>query len=85
MEPPGAQAHYTETLVQLPSLAIYYKKPVIPRPLLTKARADFGFRDNAVIFFCCQSLFKYLPQHDHLLAEIAQNVPNAQFAYIANN
>lgn len=85
MEPPDAQEHYTEKLVTLPNLGIWYAKPILPRAFLTKTRADFGLPGDAVIYLNCQSLFKYLPQHDDLFAKIAVAVPNAKFVFIAPN
>ncbi|WP_287129655.1 tetratricopeptide repeat protein [Candidatus Cyanaurora vandensis] len=83
MEPDQAQVHYTEQLVLLPNLSICYPRPVIPA--LTKTRADFQLREEAVVYLACQSLFKYLPQFDYLFAAIAQAVPQAQFAFIAHS
>lgn len=82
MEPEAAEQHYSETLVQLPNLSIAYTKPELPQ--LTKSRADFYLQEQSVVYLCCQSLFKYLPQYDYILAEIAQRVPQAQFVFIEN-
>lgn len=85
MEPDNGQEHYCEQLIRLPGMGIWYRKPVIPRPLLLKKRSDFGLRDDAVAYWSCQSLFKYLPQYDHVFAEIAARVPAAQFVFVAFN
>jgi predicted O-linked N-acetylglucosamine transferase (SPINDLY family) len=85
IEPPNAQEHYTEKLIRLPNLGISYAKPAIPRALLSKKRSDFGLPDDAVVYLCCQSLFKFLPQYDHLFADIARAVPNACLVFIAPN
>jgi len=82
MEPKNAQRHYSEQLVCLPNIGIYYPKPIIPKP--KKSRAEFELRDDAVIYLSCQSLFKYLPQYDYIFAAIAQRVPQTQFAFIAS-
>jgi len=81
MEPDGAEAHYTERLVRLPNLSITYRPPVLApgRPL---GRAAFGLTDQDVVFLCCQSLYKYLPAHDHVFARIAEGVPQARFVFI---
>lgn len=81
MEPDNAQAHYSEQLIRLPNLGFSYAKPEIPQP--TKTRSDFQLRDDAVVYLSCQSLFKYLPQYDFVLAEIARRVPQAQFVFIS--
>lgn len=85
MERPNAQEFYTETLITLPNLGINYPEPIIPRALLTKTRPDYGLPEDAIIYLCCQSLFKYLPQYDHLFAEIAAAVPNSQFVFLTPN
>ncbi len=83
MEPENAQVHYSEKLVRLPNISICYEKPTLPE--LTKTRSDFQLREDAVVYLSCQSLFKYLPQFDYIFAEIAQRVPQAQFAFIASD
>lgn len=85
MEPDQAEGHYSEQLVCLPGIGICYRKPLIPRALLLETRRDFGLRDDAVLYLSCQSMPKYLPEHDGVFAEIAGRVPNAQFAFLAPN
>lgn len=79
MEPPGSTDHYTEELICLPNLSIYYE------PLETKlsvvTRAEMGIRSDAVVFCCAQSLHKYLPQFDRVFAQIAKSVKNSQFVF----
>ena len=82
MEPENAQEHYSEQLVRLPNLGFCYPKPAIPQP--TKSRFNFQLRDDAVVYLSCQSLFKYLPQYDYVYAAIAQQVPQAQFAFVSH-
>jgi predicted O-linked N-acetylglucosamine transferase (SPINDLY family) len=85
MEPENGQEHYSERLIRLPGIGVYYPKPMVPRPMLTKTRADFGIGEDRVVFLCCQSSFKYLPQHDDLYARIAKKLPSAQFIFLAHN
>jgi predicted O-linked N-acetylglucosamine transferase (SPINDLY family) len=80
MEPEDAQEHYTETLIRLPNIGVSYPKPYIPPR--TKTRADYQLPDEAVIYLCCQAPFKYLPQYDYILVEIARRVPQAQFLFL---
>jgi predicted O-linked N-acetylglucosamine transferase (SPINDLY family) len=82
MEPENAQEHYSEELVRLPNLGFSYAKPLVPEP--SKTRSEFQLRDDAVVYLSSQSLFKYLPQFDYIFAEIAQRVPQAQFAFISH-
>ncbi len=85
MEPMDGQSHYSERLVPLPGVGVCYRKPIIPRMLLSKTRHDFGLRDDAIVYLCCQSLFKYLPDHDDVFSLIAKRVPNSQFVFITPN
>ena len=79
MEPKNAQLHYSETLIKLPNIGVAYPKPTVGK--LNNSRLDFGLREDAVIYLCCQAPFKYLPQYDFILAEIARRVPQAQFIF----
>jgi protein O-GlcNAc transferase len=80
MEPQDGAAHYTEKLIRLPNLSVYYE------PLATKfvptSRSELGLRPSATIFWCGQSLFKYLPQFDCVFPRIAQKVRDCQFVFI---
>jgi protein O-GlcNAc transferase len=80
MEPPDGEDHYTEKLVRLPNLSIYYEPPAIPA--LVMSRAELGVRPSAVAFWCGQSLFKYLPQFDAVFPRIAREASNCQFVFI---
>jgi protein O-GlcNAc transferase len=83
MEPENGQQHYRETLVRLPNIGLCYPKPApSDNP---KNRAEFGLRDDAIVYLCCQSPYKYQPQFDILLPQIAQQVPNAQFVFVGRD
>jgi protein O-GlcNAc transferase len=80
MEPANADEHYTERLVRLPNLSIYYE-PIATSPARV-TRRELGIRSDAVVFWCGQSLYKYLPQHDFVFAKIAKLAGNCQFVFI---
>ena len=80
MEPADGQDHYSERLVRLPNLSIYYEPPTVPP--LTLSRDELGFRRGATVFWCAQSLYKFLPQFDPVFPGIARQVPDCQFAFI---
>jgi len=80
MEPTNSQDHYTERLVLLPNLSVYYE-PLDIRPIVFD-RARFGLRTTATVYWCGQSLYKYLPQFDQIFPRIAREVNNCQFAFI---
>jgi protein O-GlcNAc transferase len=80
MEGTDADAHYTEQLVRLPNLATHYTPPQTAHIDLT--RADIGLRSGATVYWCCQALHKYLPQHDFVFASIAKHLRDCQFIFI---
>lgn len=80
MEPADADAHYSEKLVRLPNMSVHYTP--VPPPHHALTRADLGVQPDATMFWCCQSLFKYLPQYDRVFPRIARRVPGAQFVFI---
>ena len=80
MEPADGQRHYVEQLVRLPGLSIWYRP--LPSEGGRLSRADLGLADSDMVYVCCQSLFKYLPRHDHVFPEIARRVPNARFLFL---
>ena len=61
-------------------MSIYYE----PADVATVAidRAELGLRPDAVVYWCCQSLPKYLPQFDEVFARIAAEVPGCQLTFI---
>jgi protein O-GlcNAc transferase len=80
MEPPGDAQHYTERLVRLPNLSIYYEPPdAVPA---AADRAALGLRASATVFWCAQSLPKYLPQYDQVFPRIARDAGDCQFVFI---
>lgn len=80
MEPPGAERHYTERLVQLPDLSVCYDPLRMPAGTLTRER--LGLASSDVVYVCCQSLFKYHPRDDALLTAIGGAVRDAKFLLI---
>ncbi|GAC1494194.1 MAG: hypothetical protein NVS2B14_07630 [Chamaesiphon sp.] len=83
MEPEDANKHYAEKLICLPNLGINYAKPVLNQT--TSKRSDLQLRDDSIVYLCCQSIYKYLPQYDYIFAAIAQGVPQAQFVFVASH
>jgi len=85
MEPGNRNEHYSEQILTLPGVGVCYDRPAIPWKLTTRTRHDFNIREDAIVYLCCQSVFKYLPAQDALFAEIAQRVPTAQFVFLSPN
>ena len=78
-EPAHAQDHYTEQLVLLPHLG----NRIQPLGLTS---SDPGFAAMNIdferpILVCPGTPFKYQPEHDHIFAEIARGVPDAQLVF----
>ncbi|CAN5370982.1 hypothetical protein BH11PSE11_BH11PSE11_36110 [soil metagenome] len=76
----NADSHYSEKLVRLPNLSIHYT------PLQHDAkrfdRARFKLSPDKLVYFCAQSLFKYLPQNDDVFPLIAKGAGACQFAFL---
>ena len=83
MEPPNAQEHYTEKLVRLPNLSVYYEHPVIGEAA-DQDQADRDLPAGPLLYWCGQSLFKYLPQFDQVFPRIAREVEDCRFVFIQN-
>jgi predicted O-linked N-acetylglucosamine transferase (SPINDLY family) len=73
LETEGAEGHYTETLVRLKALPIYYHRPELPAA--RKGRADLGLPGDGHLYGCPQSLFKFHPEFDDLLGRILRADP----------
>jgi protein O-GlcNAc transferase len=81
IEPPDGHEHYTEQLIRLPNLSMFYEPPEVKNAELT--RETLGLRPQSVLYHCFQSLYKHLPQHDELFPKIAQRVGDCQFLFVA--
>jgi predicted O-linked N-acetylglucosamine transferase (SPINDLY family) len=80
MEPRDAGALYTERLVRLPELGLWCEPDRDrPDPL---DRTTLGYRASATVFWCGQSLPKYLPRFDGVFPQIAEGVGDCQFVFI---
>lgn len=83
MEPVNGDDHYSEKLIRLPNLAFTLSHREWPR--VEKQRSDYGIDEEAIVYWCCQSLFKYLPQHDYIFPSIAQHSEKFQFVFIESD
>jgi protein O-GlcNAc transferase len=82
-EPPDAQAHYTERLVQLhdlPTLAYYYEPKM---PASAAAPESFGLPAQATLYLCPQTLYKVHPDLDEILRGILARDPRGLIVFIA--
>src|SRR5262249_1952114 len=79
LEPPNAQAHYSERLVPLAHLGCCYeplKSAAIPPDL-----SGMGIDGDQPILLCPGMPFKYAPEFDGVLAEIAVRAGRCQFVF----
>lgn len=79
-EPPGADAHYSETLVRLKQLGTYYYRPENPGEPVPRDSLDLPAEAN--IYLCAQTLFKFHPDFDDILAGILLQDPKAVLVFI---
>ena len=72
-----AQDHYTERLVRLRDVAFpgYLRMPDIPASV---SRSALGFDRGRRVYFCAQSLFKFHPDYDAILAAILSRDPGGE-------
>jgi len=75
LEESGAESHYTEKLVRLKNLAIYYYRP--PVSISHKGPAAFGLPEGRHLYGCPQTLFKFHPDFDAILEGILVRDPLA--------
>ncbi|MGV3526110.1 MAG: tetratricopeptide repeat protein [Candidatus Sericytochromatia bacterium] len=80
MEPPGAEAMYTETLLRWPVFPSWIPQMHFPRPV---PRADFGLSDDWHIYGCLQNLLKFHPDFDPVLGEILRRDPLGHIVMVA--
>lgn len=77
-----SDSHYSEELVRLANVGLYFY-PMEP-PTTPLSRADFDLPEDRFLYGSIQSLFKYLPQYDFLFPSIAKNVPDSLFVFAGN-
>jgi protein O-GlcNAc transferase len=80
LETADADEHYTERLVRLPAMGVYYHRP--ERPIHCRNRMDFGFAEDAHLYACPQTLYKFHPDFDAVIAGILQSDPRAEIVLL---
>ena len=80
-EPAQAQAHYSERLFLLHGLGTlaYYYRPVVQA---SKRREDFNLPARANLYLCPQTLFKFHPDFDAIVAAILRGDPQGRLVMI---
>jgi protein O-GlcNAc transferase len=80
VEPVGAEAHYSEHLVRLRRLPLYYARPDLSA--VSSQRERFGFRPDQSIYLCAQNPRKFHPDFDRLIRIILENDPQGLFVLV---
>lgn len=82
LEPEGSEDHYTEKLVRLPTLAVYYYRPWLAA---APSRAALNLPEDATLYGCPQSLYKIHPEFDPILAGILRGDPKGLLVLLKGN
>lgn len=78
-EPPEAQCHYREQLIQLPNLgAAQYPPPL--GSSMRSTRQEWNIPEDAILFVSCANGIKHTPERDQVLVEILKRIPTACIA-----
>ena len=80
LEMADAQRHYSEQLVRLPLLATYYEQPRRSGP--PRTREYFRLDSRRHVYLCPQTLFKFHPEFDEILAGILTSDPEAELVML---
>lgn len=82
LEPPDAQENYTERLVALPHLGCFYKP--VPVASANPDLRGLGIDPASPLLLCPGVPFKYAPQHDWILTEIARRLGRCRFLFFTH-
>lgn len=78
-ELPEADEHYTERLVRLAGLQTCYPRPEMPA---ARSRESLGLPATGALYGCPQTLFKFHPDFDAVLAGILRGDPSGRLVLI---
>jgi protein O-GlcNAc transferase len=81
LEPAGAQAHYTESLVKLPGFGVYYQP--LPVPYADGDLQSLGIDSSRPVLLNPGTPFKYSPRYDNVLVEIVRRLDDCQLIFFA--
>jgi len=80
-EPADASRHYTERLVRLPHFGTYFEPPAHEVGTAHEARSD---PRSGPVLICAGTPYKYAPEHDAVLVDIARRLRRCQFVFFAH-
>jgi uncharacterized protein (TIGR03032 family) len=80
LETVDSDRNYTERLLKLPTLGIYYERPVLSSD--AKNRSQLGLPEGRHLYACAQTLFKFHPEFDLVLSSILESDPEGELVII---
>lgn len=80
MEPPEAEAHYSETLIRTPWLPVMPRQPQRSSPLLS--RSELGLPEQGHLYLFPMTPFKFHPAFDAVMAGILEADPQAHLVVL---
>jgi predicted O-linked N-acetylglucosamine transferase (SPINDLY family) len=83
LEGPDSDDHYTEQLVRLHTLPVYYYSPAFFPP--AKKRSHFGLSEDEPLYLCPQAPFKLLPDFDAFLGGILRADPRGRLLIVRSH
>jgi protein O-GlcNAc transferase len=69
-----AANHYSERLIRMRALPVCYRRPSFDVSRMQRTR--FGLSDDCTLYLCLQTLFKFHPSFDPMIAAILRGDPN---------
>ncbi|MGH8677624.1 MAG: tetratricopeptide repeat protein, partial [Burkholderiales bacterium] len=82
-EPDDAAGHYTEQLIRLPHLGCFY--PFMPTDPADLDLGALAIDETLPLLICPGAPFKYAPQHDGVLLDIARKLGRCQFVFFRSH
>ena len=79
-EPTDADDHYSEKLVRLSSPPTYYYRPKVQNT--PKSRDDYAWKPDKNLYLCPQTLYKFHPDFDEMIAGILRKDPLGQVVLV---
>lgn len=82
LEPDGAEAHYSETLLRLPNLGCHYGRQADAGEAAAPGSAPEPPGEGPLLV-CPGTSFKYMPDHDWVYAEIARRLGRCRLLFFS--
>ena len=83
IEPEQAQTYYSERLIRLNRLPCFYQRPLELTQI--PVRSELGLPESGTLYGCPQTLFKFHPDFDSVLAQIITEDPDGYIILIEGN